>query len=51
MGNVKLPDTSAAIMKWGLDFKACEEVCLRYCSCTAFSRIGVVGGSSVCSTW
>ncbi|RVW13882.1 G-type lectin S-receptor-like serine/threonine-protein kinase [Vitis vinifera] len=51
VGNVKVPDTSGARVEKGWNSKACEEACLRDCSCTAYASISVAGKSRVCLTW
>lgn len=38
-------------MEKGWNSKACEEACLRDCSCTAYASISVAGKSRVCLTW
>ncbi|KAF2303575.1 hypothetical protein GH714_019383 [Hevea brasiliensis] len=48
--NVKAPDTSVARVLANLDLKACKDECLRNCSCTAYTSLGVTEGSG-CLTW
>ncbi|XP_063937950.1 G-type lectin S-receptor-like serine/threonine-protein kinase At1g11410 [Daucus carota subsp. sativus] len=49
---MKLPDTSKARRDMSLGMKACEELCLRNCSCMGYSAADVRdGGSNGCITW
>ncbi|KAK2978974.1 hypothetical protein RJ640_017538 [Escallonia rubra] len=49
---VKVPDTSIATrVDESLGAKACEELCLRNCSCSGYTAANVSGAGSGCITW
>ncbi|XP_062170539.1 G-type lectin S-receptor-like serine/threonine-protein kinase At4g27290 [Alnus glutinosa] len=48
---LKLPDTSSSWFNKTLTLKECEELCLKNCSCTAYSSLDVKGGGSGCLLW
>ncbi|KAK2978980.1 hypothetical protein RJ640_017544 [Escallonia rubra] len=49
---VKVPDTSTAThVDKNLGAKACEELCLRNCSCSGYTAANVSGAGSGCITW
>ena len=48
---VKVPDTSKARVNMSLSLKACEQQCLRDCSCTAYTSADESHGGIGCLTW
>ncbi|KAK6932429.1 Serine-threonine/tyrosine-protein kinase, catalytic domain, partial [Dillenia turbinata] len=48
VAQVKLPDTSMARVESNISLKACEQTCLKNCSCVAYSS---VYGERGCITW
>ncbi|XP_043808132.1 G-type lectin S-receptor-like serine/threonine-protein kinase RKS1 isoform X2 [Manihot esculenta] len=52
VGNVKVPDTSAAVwVNKNLSLLGCEQECKKNCSCSAYATIDIVGRASGCLTW
>ncbi|RWR88151.1 G-type lectin S-receptor-like serine/threonine-protein kinase isoform X1 [Cinnamomum micranthum f. kanehirae] len=51
LGRVKVPDTSNCRVEPTLSLEACEEECLKNCSCTAYARVNVSGEGSGCLIW
>ncbi|XP_050369502.1 G-type lectin S-receptor-like serine/threonine-protein kinase At1g11410 isoform X2 [Argentina anserina] len=51
MDHVKVPDTSAIKLEMSLSLEACEEECLRNCSCLAYAVADVRNGGTGCMTW
>ncbi|KAL2495217.1 S-locus lectin protein kinase family protein [Forsythia ovata] len=49
--NAKVPDTSIAYVNKNLGLTACQELCLKNCSCTAFASANISGGGNGCITW
>ncbi|KAL2495249.1 G-type lectin S-receptor-like serine/threonine-protein kinase [Forsythia ovata] len=49
--NAKVPDTSIAHVNKNLGLTACQELCLKNCSCTAFASANISGGGNGCITW
>ncbi|XP_065877706.1 G-type lectin S-receptor-like serine/threonine-protein kinase RKS1 isoform X2 [Euphorbia lathyris] len=50
--HVKLPDTSiSALLSRNLSSKECEKLCLRNCTCKAFSRLDIERKGIGCLTW
>jgi hypothetical protein len=48
---LKLPDTSSSWYNKSMTLKECEGMCLKNCSCTAYSSLDVRGGGSGCVLW
>ncbi|KAK6917400.1 S-locus receptor kinase, C-terminal [Dillenia turbinata] len=48
VARVKVPDTSKARVEQNSSLKACEQTCLKNCSCVAYSSIN---GENGCITW
>ncbi|XP_048234998.1 G-type lectin S-receptor-like serine/threonine-protein kinase At4g27290 isoform X2 [Ricinus communis] len=48
---VKLPDTSSSWYDKTIDLKECERLCLRNCSCSAYSNLDIRNGGSGCLIW
>ncbi|XP_059441315.1 G-type lectin S-receptor-like serine/threonine-protein kinase At4g27290 isoform X2 [Corylus avellana] len=48
---VKLPDTSSSWYNKSMTLQECEGMCLKNCSCTAYSTLDVRGGGSGCLLW
>nr|XP_028959439.1 G-type lectin S-receptor-like serine/threonine-protein kinase At1g11410 [Malus domestica] len=51
MENVKVPDTSSIKLENNLSLEACEEECLKNCSCLAYASADVRNGGTGCMTW
>ncbi|CAL5213476.1 unnamed protein product [Lathyrus oleraceus] len=49
--SLKVPDTSVAFDKGGLNLEECEKECLRNCSCAAYAAANVKNGGSGCVAW
>ncbi|KAM4103074.1 hypothetical protein ACJW30_06G052200 [Castanea mollissima] len=49
--NVKLPDTSSSWFNITMSLKECEGLCLKNCSCTAYSNLDIRGKGSGCLLW
>nr|POE76396.1 g-type lectin s-receptor-like serine/threonine-protein kinase [Quercus suber] len=49
--NVKLPDTSSSWFNITMSLEECEELCLKNCSCTAYSNLDIRGKGSGCLLW
>ncbi|KAA8515429.1 hypothetical protein F0562_018960 [Nyssa sinensis] len=49
--NAKLPDTLTARADQKLGIKACKELCLSNCSCTAYTNADIRGEGSGCMIW
>ena len=49
--NVKLPDTSSSWFNRTMSLKECEGLCLKNCSCTAYSNLDISGEGSGCLLW
>lgn len=48
VANVKLPDTSKAVVNKNSTLKKCEEECLNNCSCIGYTSADDTGGGSGC---
>ncbi|KAK4286010.1 hypothetical protein QN277_002628 [Acacia crassicarpa] len=48
---MKLPDTSSSRYNKTISLGECEELCLRNCSCTAYSNLDISNGGSGCLHW
>ncbi|XAR67512.1 hypothetical protein NMG60_11002292 [Bertholletia excelsa] len=50
---IKLPDTRHSWFNESMRFKECESLCLKNCSCTAYSKLNISGdgGGSGCLMW
>ncbi|XP_059660717.1 G-type lectin S-receptor-like serine/threonine-protein kinase At1g11410 isoform X2 [Cornus florida] len=46
----KIPNTSGARVNMSLNLKACEELCLKNCSCSGYTSADIRGGTG-CVTW
>ena len=51
LARVKLPDTSRSRVEAGLSLKACEDECLKDCSCTAYASANISGEGKGCVMW
>ncbi|KAM4103077.1 hypothetical protein ACJW30_06G052400 [Castanea mollissima] len=49
--NLKLPDTSSSWFNRTMSLKECEGLCLKNCSCTAYSNLDISGEGSGCLLW
>uniref|UniRef100_A0A2N9ER32 Receptor-like serine/threonine-protein kinase n=1 Tax=Fagus sylvatica TaxID=28930 RepID=A0A2N9ER32_FAGSY len=50
-GGMKLPDYSHLAESRNLSFEECEAVCLRNCTCMAFTKIDIHGNGGDCVLW
>nr|GLL18308.1 uncharacterized protein LOC109149192 [Ipomoea trifida] len=48
---IKLPDTKYSWYDETMTLQECEQVCLKNCSCTAYSRLDIRNGGSGCLLW
>ena len=48
---VKLPDTSSSWFNMTISLKECEGLCMKNCSCTAYSNLDIRGTGSGCLLW
>ncbi|KAM1893789.1 hypothetical protein ACFX14_036783 [Malus domestica] len=51
MKNVEVPDTSSIKLEKNLSLEACEEECLKNCTCLAYAIEDVTNGGTGCMTW
>nr|BAF91378.1 S receptor kinase [Brassica rapa] len=51
MKNMKLPDTTMAIVDRSMGVKECEKRCLSDCNCTAFANADIRNGGTGCVIW
>ncbi|XP_045814410.1 receptor-like serine/threonine-protein kinase SD1-8 isoform X2 [Trifolium pratense] len=52
MENVKLPDTTSVFVNNTMEIKECGNLCLRNCSCTAYSNVNIsYKGGRGCVMW
>nr|CAA55950.1 unnamed protein product [Brassica oleracea var. viridis] len=51
MKNMKLPETTMAIVDRSIGVKECEKKCLSDCNCTAFSNADIRNGGMGCVIW
>ena len=49
--NVKLPNTSSSWFNMTMSPEGCEGLCLKNCSCTAYSNLDIRGKGSGCLLW
>nr|GLL18306.1 G-type lectin S-receptor-like serine/threonine-protein kinase At4g27290 [Ipomoea trifida] len=49
--NIKLPDTKQSWYNESMSLQECEQVCLRNCSCMAYSTLNITNGGSGCLIW
>nr|ACT67492.1 S receptor protein kinase [Raphanus sativus] len=49
--NMKLPDTTMAIVDRSIGVKECEKRCLSDCNCTAFANADIRNGGTGCLIW
>nr|ADQ37382.1 unknown [Arabidopsis lyrata] len=49
--NMKMPDTTMAIVDRSISGKECRTKCLRDCNCTAFANADIQNGGSGCVVW
>ncbi|XP_019152575.1 PREDICTED: G-type lectin S-receptor-like serine/threonine-protein kinase At4g27290 [Ipomoea nil] len=49
--DIKLPDTKHSWYNESLSLQECEQVCLRNCSCMAYSTLNISNGGSGCLFW
>ncbi|XP_021905855.1 G-type lectin S-receptor-like serine/threonine-protein kinase At4g27290 isoform X1 [Carica papaya] len=48
---LKVPDTTNSYLNTALDLKECGELCLRNCSCMAYTSSNISGEGSGCAMW
>ncbi|KAM3732298.1 hypothetical protein ACB098_11G049300 [Castanea mollissima] len=48
---IKLPDTRQSWYNRTMDHDECRDVCLKNCTCTAYSTLDITGGGSGCILW
>ena len=48
---LKLPDTSSSWFNMTMSLKECEGLCLKNCSCTAYTNVDIRGEGSGCLRW
>ncbi|XP_016479064.2 G-type lectin S-receptor-like serine/threonine-protein kinase At4g27290 [Nicotiana tabacum] len=48
---IKLPDTRFSWYDQGVNLSACEELCLRNCSCVAYANPDITGTNEGCLLW
>ncbi|KAM3699593.1 hypothetical protein ACJW31_05G037200 [Castanea mollissima] len=48
---IKLPDTRQSWYNRTMDLDECRDVCLKNCTCTAYSSLDITGGGSGCIFW
>nr|GMD11428.1 G-type lectin S-receptor-like serine/threonine-protein kinase RKS1 [Ipomoea batatas] len=51
MNSTKLPESSAAFVDATMSLDECKKMCLRNCSCTAYSDYNISNGGSGCVIW
>nr|GLL18304.1 G-type lectin S-receptor-like serine/threonine-protein kinase At4g27290 isoform X1 [Ipomoea trifida] len=49
--DIKLPDTKHSWYNESMSLQECEQVCLRNCSCMAYSTLNITNGGSGCLIW
>uniref|UniRef100_A0A830BTY6 Receptor-like serine/threonine-protein kinase n=1 Tax=Phtheirospermum japonicum TaxID=374723 RepID=A0A830BTY6_9LAMI len=49
--DIKMPDTRSTWYNESLNLEDCEAVCLKNCSCTAYSNMDIRSGGSGCLIW
>ncbi|KAL3522129.1 hypothetical protein ACH5RR_014963 [Cinchona calisaya] len=48
---MKLPESSTTFVNTSMSLADCEKMCLKNCSCTAYSNTNITGGGSGCAIW
>nr|POE54777.1 g-type lectin s-receptor-like serine/threonine-protein kinase [Quercus suber] len=48
---IKLPDTRQSWYNRTMELDECRDVCLKNCTCTAYSSLDITGGGSGCILW
>ncbi|CAL5405738.1 unnamed protein product [Camellia sinensis] len=48
---VKLPDMRSSWYNWTMTLGECREVCMKNCSCMAYTSLNIRGGGSGCLLW
>nr|AAA97902.1 secreted glycoprotein 2 [Ipomoea trifida] len=51
MNNMKLPESSTSFVDVTMSLDECKEMCVRNCSCTAYSNYNISNGGSGCVIW
>nr|BAF57003.1 S receptor kinase [Brassica rapa] len=51
MKNMKLPETTMAVVDRSIGVKECEKMCLSDCNCTAFANADIRNGGTGCVIW
>ena len=51
LARTKVPNTSKTRVEMGFNLKACEQQCLKDCSCAAYASADVSGGGIGCLMW
>nr|BAA82743.1 glycoprotein [Brassica rapa] len=51
MSQMKLPETSEALVEKRIGLKECREKCVRDCNCTGYANMDIMNGGSGCVTW
>ncbi|PWA97410.1 EGF-like domain-containing protein [Artemisia annua] len=51
LAHAKVPDTSTASVNMSLDLKACEQFCLKNCTCMGYAIADISNGGRGCITW
>ncbi|KAJ8763606.1 hypothetical protein K2173_003078 [Erythroxylum novogranatense] len=51
LANIKLPDTSSSRFNKSIDLMACKSLCLKNCSCSAYSSLDISHGGNGCLLW
>ncbi|XP_019152573.1 PREDICTED: G-type lectin S-receptor-like serine/threonine-protein kinase At4g27290 isoform X2 [Ipomoea nil] len=49
--DIKLPDSKHSWYNESMSLQECEQVCLRNCSCMAYSTLNITNGGSGCLIW
>ncbi|XP_019153755.1 PREDICTED: G-type lectin S-receptor-like serine/threonine-protein kinase At4g27290 [Ipomoea nil] len=49
--DIKLPDTRQSWYNESMSLQECKQVCLRNCSCMAYSTLNITNGGSGCLIW
>ncbi|KAL7590990.1 receptor-like serine/threonine-protein kinase SD1-8 [Lactuca sativa] len=49
--NMKLPESSKAIVNQTINLSECREICKRNCNCTAYANTDITDGGSGCVIW
>lgn len=49
--SMKLPESSSTFVHKIMSLSECEKMCLKNCSCTAYSSMDITGGGSGCAIW